>query len=165
MVSGPSSARTAPVPSPWGRDRAGGEFSRHHLCLRAAVFALSRAAIFPQPLDNARGAQDAERRAVTGSALGLAVMMVVWFVMGGERAAPVIGGVLLNMAVFGAMFSYLLQGLTFIRLRRRFPNIERPYRSPFDVLGAALTVVIALVTIGVQLADPLYRTGVLGVVW
>jgi ethanolamine permease len=70
------------------------------------------------------------------------------------------------MAVFGAMFSYLLQGLTFIQLRRRFPNIERPYRSQVGVVGAALTVIIALVTIGFQLADPLYRTGVIGVaIW
>jgi ethanolamine permease len=93
-------------------------------------------------------------------------MLVVWFAMGGDAAGSFIGGVLLNMAVFGAMFSYLLQGLTFIQLRRRFPNIERPYRSPFGVLGAALTVIIALVTIGFQLADPLYRTGVIGVgIW
>jgi ethanolamine permease len=64
------------------------------------------------------------------------------------------------------MFSYLLQGLTFIQLRRRFPNIERPYRSPFGVVGAALTVIIALLTIGFQLADPVYRTGVIGVaIW
>jgi ethanolamine permease len=56
------------------------------------------------------------------------------------------------------------QGLTFIQLRRRFPHIERPYRSPFGVVGAALTVIIALVTIGFQLTDPLYRTGVIGVV-
>jgi ethanolamine permease len=103
---------------------------------------------------------------VAGAAVGLVVMLVVWFAMGGERAGSFIGGVLLNMAVFGAMFSYLLQGLTFIQLRRRFPNIARPYRSPFGVVGAALTVIIALVTIGFQLADPLYRTGVIGVlVW
>ena len=32
--------------------------------------------------------------------------------------------------------------------------------------GAALTVIIALVTIGFQLADPVYRTGVVGVaIW
>jgi len=64
------------------------------------------------------------------------------------------------------MFSYLLQGLTFIQLRRRFPKIERPFRSPLGVVGASLTVVIALVTIGFQLADPVYRTGVIGVaIW
>src|SRR6476660_871217 len=71
--------------------------------------------------------------------------------------------VLLNMAVYGAMFSYLLQGLSFIQLRRHFPNIERPYRSPFGMIGAALTVIIALVTIGFQLTDPVYGTGVIGV--
>ena len=37
-------------------------------------------------------------------------MLVVWFTQGGEEAGAFIGGVLLNMAVFGAMFSYLLQG-------------------------------------------------------
>ena len=97
---------------------------------------------------------------------GLAVMLVVWFAMGGEAAGTFIGSVLLNMAVFGAMFSYLLQALTFLQLRRRFPNIERPYRSPFGVLGASLTVIIALVTIYFQLTDPLYRQGVIGVaIW
>jgi ethanolamine permease len=93
-------------------------------------------------------------------------MLAVWFSMGGEAAGPFIGGVLLNMAVFGAMFSYLLQSLTFIQLRRRFPNIERPYRSPLGIFGAALTVAIALLTISFQLADPVYRTGVIGVaIW
>jgi ethanolamine permease len=59
-----------------------------------------------------------------------------------------------------------LQALTFLQLRRRFPNIERPYRSPFGVLGASLTVIIAIVTIYFQLTDPLYRTGVIGVaIW
>jgi len=74
--------------------------------------------------------------------------------------------VLLNMAVYGAMFSYLLQGLSFIQLRRHFPDIERPYRSPFGMIGAALTVIIALVTVGFQLTDPVYGTGVIGVaIW
>jgi ethanolamine permease len=68
------------------------------------------------------------------------------------------------MAVFGAMFSYLLQALTFLQLRRTFPNIDRPYISPFGTLGAALTAIIAVVTIGFQLVDPAYRTGILGVV-
>jgi ethanolamine permease len=70
------------------------------------------------------------------------------------------------MAVYGAMFSYLLQGLSFIQLRRQFPNIGRPYRSPFGMIGAALTVIIAVVTIGFQLTDPVYGTGVIGVaIW
>jgi ethanolamine permease len=131
------------------------------------IYSLSRAGYFPHFLSVTHGKYKTPNIAlVTGAVVGLAVMLVVWFTMGGERAGSFIGGVLLNMAVFGAMFSYLLQGLTFIQLRRRFPKIERPYRSPLGVAGAALTVLIALVTIGFQLADPLYRTGVIGVaIW
>jgi ethanolamine permease len=56
--------------------------------------------------------------------------------------------------------------VTFLQLRRKFPNIERPYKSPFGVLGASLTAIIAVVTIYFQLTDPLYRTGVIGVaIW
>ena len=131
------------------------------------IYSLSRAGYFPHFLSVTHGKHKTPNVAlVTAAVIGLAVMLVVWFTMGGERAGSFIGGILLNMAVFGAMFSYLLQGLTFIQLRRRFPNIERPFRSPLGVAGAALTVIIALVTIGFQLADPLYRMGVIGVaIW
>jgi ethanolamine permease len=131
------------------------------------IYSLSRAGYFPHFLSVTHGTHKTPNVALmAGGVLGLAVMLVVWFAMGGEAAGSFIGGVLLNMAVFGAMFSYLLQGLTFIQLRRKFPNIERPYRSPFGVVGAALTVIIAFVTIGFQLADPVYRTGVVGVaIW
>jgi ethanolamine permease len=131
------------------------------------IFSLSRAGYFPHFLSVTHGEHKTPNVAlIAGGVLGLAVMLVVWFTMGGEKAGSFIGGTLLNMAVFGAMFSYLLQGLTFIKLRQAFPNIERPFRSPFGVVGAALTVIIALVTIGFQLADPVYRTGVIGVaIW
>jgi ethanolamine permease len=131
------------------------------------IYSLSRAGYFPHFLSVTHGEHKTPNVAlIAGGLLGLAVMLVVWFTMGGEAAGAFIGGVLLNMAVFGAMFSYLLQGLTFIQLRRRFPNLERPYRSPFGIPGAVLTVIIALVTIGFQLAEPVYRSGVIGVaIW
>jgi len=131
------------------------------------IYSLSRAGYFPHFLSPTHGKDKTPNVAlITAALVGLAVMMVVWFTMGGEQAGAFVGGVLLNMAVFGAMFSYLLQALTFIRLRRRLPKIERPCQSPLGVAGAALTVIIALVTLGFQLADPLYRTGVIGVaIW
>src|SRR5581483_2038916 len=131
------------------------------------IYSLSRARYFPHFLSVTHGVHKTPNVALIGGGLlGLAVMLVVWFSMGGEAAGSFIGGVLLNMAVFGAMFSYLLQSLTFVQLRRRFPNIERPYRSPFGVPGALLTTTIAVVTIAFQLTDPVYRTGVIGVaVW
>jgi ethanolamine permease len=131
------------------------------------VYSLSRAGYFPRVLSLTGEARKTPHLAlVTGAGVGLAVMLVVWFSLGAERGAQVIGGVLLNMAVFGAMFSYVMQGLAFIMLRRKYPDLERPYRSPLGVTGAALTVVIALVTMFFQLQDPIYRTGVIGVaVW
>ena len=131
------------------------------------IYSLSRAGYFPHFLSVTHPKHKTPNVALVAAALiGLAVMLVVWFTMGGQNAGAFIGGVLLNMAVFGAMFSYLLQALTFIQLRRRFPHIERPFRSPFGIPGAMLTVIIAAVTIGFQLADPVYRTGVIGVaIW
>jgi ethanolamine permease len=50
-------------------------------------------------------------------------------VAGAERGGALIGGTLLNMAVFGAMISYAMQGLSFILLRKNMPGIPRPYVS------------------------------------
>jgi ethanolamine permease len=95
-----------------------------------------------------------------GTVMGFGIMLAVWFLRGAEAGGAVIGGTLLNMAVFGAMISYAMQGISFIRLRQKMPNIARPYRSPLGVPGAVVTVVIALVTLYYQLQDPVYRTGV-----
>jgi ethanolamine permease len=131
------------------------------------IYSLSRAGYFPHFLSVTHGEHKTPNTAlVAGSLVGFLVMLAVWFTQGGEAAGSFIGGVLLNMAVFGAMFSYFLQAVTFLQLRRKFPNIERPYKSPFGVLGASLTAIIAVVTIYFQLTDPLYRTGVIGVaIW
>ena len=48
------------------------------------------------------------------------------------------GAVLLNMAVFGAVLAYILQMVSFIVLRLRFPRMERPYRSPLGIAGAGI---------------------------
>ena len=95
-----------------------------------------------------------------GSALGFATMMILWYVLGSEKGGAIIGSTLLNMAVFGAMISYAMQGLSFIVLRKNMPNIVRPYRSPVGIPGALVTIVVALVTIYYQLQDPVYRGAV-----
>jgi ethanolamine permease len=95
--------------------------------------------------------------------MGFATMLVAWLAAPENDRGAVIGGMLLNMAVFGAMISYAMQGLSFILLRRNLPDIERPYRSPLGIPGAAVTIVIALVTLYFQLQDPVYRNGVYAV--
>src|SRR6185295_10911367 len=95
-----------------------------------------------------------------GTILGFATMMILWFVLGSQTGGAIIGSTLLNMAVFGAMISYAMQGLSFIVLRSKLPNIVRPYRSPVGIPGAVVTIVVALVTLWYQLQDPVYRGAV-----
>jgi ethanolamine permease len=90
-------------------------------------------------------------------------MLVIWFSVGAEAGAGVIGGTLLNMAVAGAMLAYFMQGMSYIVLKRKFPSLHRPYVSPFGVAGAVVCMVIAAVTLYFQLTDPVFQKGVLGV--
>lgn len=125
------------------------------------IYSLSRAGYYPAVMSLTHGSRKTPHIALfVGTLIGLAVILAVWFSLGAEKGGAVIGATLLNMAVFGAMISYAFQGVSFILLRKNMPNIERPYRSPLGVPGAALTVIIALVTLYFQLQDPVYRAGV-----
>jgi ethanolamine permease len=138
------------------------------------IYSLSRAGYFPRFLSLTHPRRQTPHVALTaGSILALAIMFALWFGMGAERGAAAIQGMLLNMAVAGAMLSYLLQAVSFIVLRRRLPGLHRPYRSPLGIAGAAVTLVIAAVTLVSQLLDPVFAAGlfwvgvwfVLGIVW
>ena len=97
---------------------------------------------------------------IAGSVIGFAVLMLTRFLSGAEESGVFIGGALLNMAVFSAMLSYVLQCASFLLLRVKRPDLERPYVSPMGKGGAWLTIVIALVTIYFQLQDSSYRVAV-----
>nr|WP_297459061.1 amino acid permease [uncultured Halomonas sp.] len=131
------------------------------------VYSLSRAGYFPTFLSVTHGTRKTPHIAMIGGALvGLTIMLVCFFTLGADKGSAIIGGTLLNMAVFGAMCSYVAQAVSFILLRKNYPAIERPYRSPFGTWGAWTTIVIALVTIYFQLSDSVYRAGILGVaIW
>lgn len=131
------------------------------------IYSLSRAGYFPTFLSITHSRHKTPHTAMlAGSALGLIVMFVLWFGLGAKQGGSVIGGTLLNMAVFGAMLSYISQSLSFIILRVRLPEIARPFKSPFGIFGAVVTIVIALATLFYQILDPVYRQGIAGVaVW
>lgn len=129
------------------------------------IYSLSRAGYFPQFLSITHPHHKTPYVALlAGSAVALAIMFALWFGMGAEKGAAVIQGMLLNMAVAGAMLSYLLQAVSFLVLRARLPDLARPYRSPLGLAGAVVTIVIAAVTLVYQLLDPVFVSGVLGVV-
>jgi ethanolamine permease len=131
------------------------------------IYSLSRAGYFPPVLSITHRVWKTPHVAmIVGANVGLGLMMIIFWSRGADRGAAVIGGTLLNMAVAGAMLSYIAQAVSFILLRVNQPNIQRPYVSPLGIPGAVVTIVIAAVTLMYQLADPVYRAGVFGVlIW
>lgn len=57
------------------------------------------------------------------------------------------GGLLINIAVFGATLSYVLLNLSHIMLRIKEPNLERGYRTPGGVVTTGIALVLAVVAL------------------
>ncbi|HEY7704891.1 MAG TPA: amino acid permease [Acidimicrobiia bacterium] len=123
------------------------------------IYSLSRAGYFPKWMSVTHGTRKTPWLALLlGAAIGFA--LAVWLYLQDPGATGAVGGALLRMAVFGAVISYAMQCLSFIRLRQKMPNILRPYRSPIGVPGAALAGVIALASLAATLANEDYRLAV-----
>jgi ethanolamine permease len=56
-----------------------------------------------------------------------------------------------------------MQMVSFVLLRRRLPDIERPFRSPLGEWGAIVAAVIALISLAALFWRDDYRPGVVGV--
>jgi ethanolamine permease len=129
------------------------------------IYSLSRAGYFPKGLSVTHSTYKTPHVAmIAGSILGLGIMIAMWFALGGEAAGSLIGSVLLNMAVFGAMLSYIAQAISFILLRNNHGHIHRPYRSPLGIPGAVVTIIIALATLFYQIQDPNFSKGIMWVI-
>jgi ethanolamine permease len=128
------------------------------------TYSLSRAGYFPQSLSITHPTRNTPYVAlIAGAVIGYALSLVIYFAGQSHNAlAGKIVGALLYMAVFGAVISYFMQCLAFIMLRRKLPNIERPYRSPVGVWGAAIAGAIALVALVSLFLNADYRPGVYG---
>ena len=74
------------------------------------IYSLSRAGYFPTFLSVTHGTRKTPQVAmIFGAVIGLSIMLVIFVSLGAETGSVVIGGTLLNMAVFGAMCSYIAQ--------------------------------------------------------
>ncbi|MBW2270292.1 MAG: ethanolamine permease [Deltaproteobacteria bacterium] len=128
------------------------------------IYSLSRAGYFPRWLSLTHGTRQTPHVAlVAGAAIGYVVALTVH----GLGSDHPVGAVLLNMAVFGAVISYGLQMASFVLLRRKRPEIERPYRSPLGVPGALVALGISALTLAALFyVDDVYRNVVFGaLVW
>ena len=124
------------------------------------IYSLSRAGYFPMWMSVTHDTRKTPHVAlITGAVLGFAVLMLLYIL--GDSGA--FGGVILNMAVFGAVIAYAMQMWAYVVLRRKLPDIERPYRSPFGNFGALVALVISLLALFMLFANPDFRAGVIGV--
>src|SRR5688572_23707334 len=124
------------------------------------IFSLSRAGYYPHPLSVTHGTRNTPHLALV---LGAIIGWVAAYIIYESGTGSTVGGALLNMAVFGAVISYFMQCLSFVKLRRKLPDIERPYRSPVGEWGALVAGAIALVCLGAIFWNDDYRAGVYGV--
>ena len=100
------------------------------------LFALSRAGYLP------RGLSVTGRRKVPF--IALVIPAVVGFLL---AAITEDGATMINIAVFGATVSYVLMNLSHIVLRRREPDLERPYRTPGGVLTSGVALGLAVLAV------------------
>jgi ethanolamine permease len=130
------------------------------------VYSLSRAGYLPTILSVTSASTHTPNRALaTGSGMALAMLLLIWF-LGGKNNVAFMGGFLVSMIVFAGMVSYIFQSLSFLRLRRLYPTLERPFVSPLGTFGAYATIVICVLTLAYQFLDPLYRwAAVAAAVW
>ncbi|MFD1333149.1 amino acid permease [Methylopila musalis] len=121
------------------------------------IYSLSRAGYLPTALSvtNAR-TQTPNIALAAGSGFALAVLLVVWF-LGGKDNVAFMGGFLVSMIVFAGMVSYILQSIAYLRLKALYPNIARPFVSPFGRAGAVIVIAVCVLTLAYQFFDPLYR--------
>ena len=94
---------------------------------------------------------------LVGAVIGFVALVLVQY--GISAAGPIV----LNIAVWGAVISYLLQMTSYVLLRVRFPKASRPYRSPVGIAGAVLAgVMSAAIFVGVMLNKD-YRAAIVAI--
>jgi ethanolamine permease len=111
------------------------------------MYSLSRAGYYPKFLSlTGKKHQTPWVALLVGAVVGYLILTFVLIVLPGisAEAGAAASGIILFIAVFGAVIAYLMQMVSFIILRRKFPTANRPYKSPTGVPGAVVALVIAV---------------------
>ena len=124
------------------------------------LFSLSRAGYIPRWISITGKRHTPYVALILGGVVGLTCAVVIE-VTGGDKEP--VGAALVNMAVFGAVISYAMVMVSFIKLRWSRPDMPRPYRSPLGVPGAVVGTVLSLVSLAACFAVRDYRPAVYGV--
>jgi len=111
------------------------------------MYSLSRAGYYPKFLSlTGRKHQTPWVALLVGGAIGFVILLIVNLIIPAVNpdAGGAATGVILFIAVFGAVISYVMQMISFIVLRKKFPNAKRPYKSPTGIAGAVIAGIIAI---------------------
>ncbi|MGV8852109.1 MAG: amino acid permease [Rhodoglobus sp.] len=105
------------------------------------MYSLSRAGYYPKFLSLTGKRQTPAVALLVGAIIGYIALVLV-DALGGDGG--VAGAIVLNIAVWGAVIAYVLQMVSFLILRKKYPNASRPYRSPWGVPGAIIGGVLSV---------------------
>jgi len=121
------------------------------------LFALSRAGYFPRWISVTSKTHTPHLALILGGVVGFLCAVAIDLFGSG-----VVGAALLNMAVFGAVISYALVMISYIKLKVDRPDLPRPYLSPLGIPGAVVGAVLAIVALFACFSIEAYRPGVWG---
>jgi ethanolamine permease len=124
------------------------------------LYSLSRAGYYPRFLSLTGARQTPLLALVVGAVIGF-VLLVFVQVTGG--ASGVAGATALNIAIWGAVVAYVMQMVSFVVLRVKHPDAERPYLSPTGIPGAVVAGVIALVIFVAFLFNSAYLIAIVAI--
>jgi ethanolamine permease len=127
------------------------------------LFALSRAGYVPRWISITGRRHTPHIALCLGGAVGLLCAVLIDQSTGENGEKGAVAATLLNMAVFGAVISYILVMCSYLKLRRSRPDLPRPYKSPLGAPGAALGALLAVASLVACFSVPEYRYGVAGV--
>jgi ethanolamine permease len=125
------------------------------------MYSLSRAGYYPRALSVTGKRQAPWAALLVGAVIGY-ISLVVIDATGGSGSPA--GAIVLNIAVWGAMLAYLMQMISFVILRRKFPNLDRPYKSPWGLRGAVVAGVIAFLSFIGFLLNPTFRPAIVAII-
>jgi len=128
------------------------------------MYSLSRAGYYPKFFSLTGKRQTPWVALVVGAVIGFVALVVLDVVTKlNPDAGGVVGAIVLNIAVWGAVLAYLLQMIAFIILRRKYPNAKRPYVSPWGIPGAVIAAVIAALIFVGFLLNPAFQPAIIAI--
>jgi len=127
------------------------------------MYSLSRAGYYPKFLSlTGKKHQTPWVSLLVGAVVGYVILTLVLIVLPAisPEAGSAASGIILFIAVFGAIIAYIMQMVSFVILRRKLPDAKRPYVSPTGVAGAVVAGLIAVAALFGILLNPVFLAAV-----